>query len=316
MKIAIFDPNLRKFTQDMIDWWEQHGHEVKIERYYNPDLVHWGDVIWFDTCDNNLKSACYPDKNDPTQDGWDLHDMDLTGKQIVCRAIDIEVWQGHHLNVDWSLVDKVLFIAQHIKDLFTKDIDMPEEKMQVIRCGIDIQKFQLSDIPGKGTEIAWVCERWPSKGIDYMLQILNMLPEDYTIHSLGVWNDMHPWEMAYFWDMVGRAKAKFTITDNVGLVSSFLKDKDFILSTSKKEAFGYSIGEGMAMGLRPIVHNFYGGKYIWPEDMMWNTVDEAAQMIQQGPGEREQWREYLVGTGLTLDNTMTQIDSWLGLDVQ
>jgi sugar phosphate isomerase/epimerase len=76
MKIALFDPYLLKFTSGMVKWWVDHGHEVKYERYYNPELVHWADVIFFHTCDNNLKCATNPGDN-PDFAGYDMHEMDL-----------------------------------------------------------------------------------------------------------------------------------------------------------------------------------------------------------------------------------------------
>ena len=81
----------------MKSWWEKQGHEVNYQRYYNPQLANeWADVIWFDTCDNNIASATNPGQallaDDANYRPWDLHDMDLTGKKVIVRPIDIEVW--------------------------------------------------------------------------------------------------------------------------------------------------------------------------------------------------------------------------------
>jgi hypothetical protein len=101
VKILLFDPYNKKFTADMIAWWEANGHEVTFSQYYNPDLVEDADVVWFDTVDNNAASATNPDsalKDEwayETKKGkWDMHDMDLTGKKIVVRPIDIECGVG------------------------------------------------------------------------------------------------------------------------------------------------------------------------------------------------------------------------------
>ncbi len=60
VKIALFDPYGGKFTDGMQKWWESHGHEVKYNRYYNPEYALWADVIWFDTADNNVMSGTNP----------------------------------------------------------------------------------------------------------------------------------------------------------------------------------------------------------------------------------------------------------------
>src|SRR5574337_1768372 len=99
-RIVIFDPYVGKFTDDMVNWWRSHGHEVTRETYYNPKLIDEADVVWFDTCDNNLKSAMNPSESlqqDWLKDGVvvsDMHQMNLAGKKIIVRPIDIEVWQG------------------------------------------------------------------------------------------------------------------------------------------------------------------------------------------------------------------------------
>lgn len=306
MKIAIMDPNLGRFTADMKAHWEAQGHEVKMERYYNPELVKWGEVVYFDTCDNNLKSGCYPPKDNPDFAGYDMHEMDLTGKKIICRVIDIEVWLGHHLNVDWYLVTDVIFIAPHIKEMVEKDVKLP--RTHLIPCGVNLERFTFRDRQ-KGTRIAWVCERWPSKGIDYMLQILALLPPEYTIHSLGYWNDIHPWEMAYFNDFIDRnnLRSRFEITEYVDDVNEWMEDKDFILSCSKKEAFAYNVAEGMAKGMKPIIHNFYGCDKIW-DKYTWERIDEAVAMITSDEYYSHEYRDYLIKKGYTSEAMMQQID--------
>jgi hypothetical protein len=54
MKLALFDPYLNKFTDGMQKWWSQNGYEVQAQRYYNPQLAEWADVIWFETVDKEV----------------------------------------------------------------------------------------------------------------------------------------------------------------------------------------------------------------------------------------------------------------------
>lgn len=306
MKIAIFDPNMPKFTEDMVEWWESHGHEVKRSRYYDPELIAWGDVIWFDTCDNNLRCGSYPDVNDPTQDGWDMHKMDLTGKRVICRVIDIEVWYGHQNNLDWNLIDDVIFIAPHIRELAQKDVDFAAHNVRVhdIPCGVNTELFDFVDKP-LGKKIAWVCEKWPTKGIDYMLQIMALLPKDYELHTIGGWNDRYPWEKAYQEDFIAKHGIQFFDYEWVPDQNEWLADKDFILSTSKKEAFGYSIAEGMSKGLVPVIHRFYGCDALWDINV-WNTIPEAVVLIQHASDNRQQYRDYLDRRGYTTEAMMNK----------
>lgn len=311
-KIAIFDPNMPKFTEDMVAWWQKAGHEVRMERYYNPELVKWGDVVWFDTCDNNLKSGTYP-PDEPGFEGYDMHDMNLKGKKIICRVIDIEAWYGHHKNADWDLVTDVIFIAPHIQKIVEKDIDFSKHKVKthLVKLGVNMSKFDFVDKP-IGKRIAWVCEKWPTKGIDYMLQLMATLPKDYELHTIGGWNDRYEWEKAYQEDFIKRNNIKFFDYEWVENQNDWLADKDYILSTSKKEAFGYSIAEGMAKGLIPIIHRFYGCDDLWDVNV-WDTIGQAKGLIelnQTYPAfeARKSYHDYLVKKGYTTDNMMKQFD--------
>lgn len=314
MKIAIFDPYVGRFTQSMIDWWRAHGHEVIRDTYYDPKLVQWADVSWFFTTDNNIKSATNPgeailaDTNNPFP--WALKDMDLTNKRIIVQPIDIECWFGHHNGVDWSCVDDVVFIAPHIQKMVEKDIDFVASNTRVhcIPMGVDIDKFDFVDKP-IGKKIAWVCEKWPTKGIDYMLQIMALLPKDWELHTIGGWNDRHVWEKAYQEDFIKRHNIKFFDYEWVEDQNDWLADKDFILSTSKKEAFGMNIAEGMSKGLIPIIHRFYGCDDLWNINV-WDTVDEAVNILLDIPDSinREVFRQYLKDKGYTIDAMMQKIE--------
>lgn len=279
MRIAIFDPYMPKFSDDFMDYWLTK-HEVKRARYYDPRLVEWADLIWFETCDNNLGTASSGMTGPDRQENWAFSDLDMTGKRVVVRVIDIEAWYGHHNGGDWNYVDDVIFIAPHIKTLVERDIDFAatHTRVHVIPCGVNMDRFDFVEKP-LGKKIAWICEKWPTKGIDYALQIMALLPKDYELHTIGGWNDRYAWEKAYQEDFIERNKIKFFDYEWVEDQNEWLADKDFILSCSKKEAFGYSIAEGMSKGLFPLIHHFYGAEHLWA-GITWDTVNEPVAVIR------------------------------------
>lgn len=313
MRIALFDPYTPRFTADMVAWWSMQGHEVKVERYYNPELVDWADLIWFETCDNNLNVASFGmvDNTD-----WPLSKRKITGKKVIVRVIDIEAWYGHHLNVDWNYVSDVIFLAPHIQKVVEKDIDFSKTNTRVhlIPCGLNLDRFgqfQLKKTAEReGNKIAWVCEKWPTKGIDYALQIMAHLPPHYELHALGPWNDRYAWEKAYQEDFIQRNNIKFFDYEWIEDLNEFFSDKDFILSCSKKEAFGYSIAEGMAAGLKPVIHTFYGGGWLWDfTGNLWDTIEEAVELIDGTiPEKGDFYRQQLIAAGYTLEHMMSQFN--------
>jgi glycosyltransferase involved in cell wall biosynthesis len=324
-KIVIFDPYLRKFTGGMEQHWLSTGHEVRMDRYYNPELIEWADVVWFDTCDNNLASATNPgsaildDKNN--FEPWDLHNMNLAGKKIVCRAIDIEVWQGHQLASLWDVVTDLIFIAPHVRAL----VDIPglpnynpEMKVHTIPCAVDATRYQFKPRT-HGFDIAVISEKWTSKGTDLILQIalhLRAIDPAYKIHWLGRWSD-HPWEKAYFEEFIEHHDLKFEFTEWLegdNAVDTFLEDKNYLLHASHKEGFSYAVAEAMAKGIKPVVHRFYGADDLWPDLPLWSSIDQAVNMLTNGYYDTFSYPIYLDRQRYFLPQMMEKIDKVLNLN--
>lgn len=317
-KIALFDPYKPKFTGDMVDWWQDNGYEVKVDRYYDPKLVDWADVIWFDTCDNNLKSATNPDdaliEEGAREHGvpWAIQEHDLTGKKVIVRPIDIEVWQGHHASAVWAPITDCIFIADHIRDLMMNDSrpQASDMKIHTIPCAVNLDRYTF-DERHPGFKIAIVSEVWESKGVDYVLQIAHKLKEvdsRYEIHWLGKFQDYH-WDQAYMHDFIKRNGLNIQFYDWVESVDDFLEDKNYLLHASKKEAFSYATAEAMAKGIKPVLHHFYGADTLWP-GITWDTIDQAVQMIVDPDQEYDskKYIKYLEKQGYTLPQMMAKFE--------
>ena len=69
-------------------------------------------------------------------------------------------------------------------------------------------------------------------------------------------------------------------------------DKDFVISTSLSEWFHHSIAEGMASGLRPLIHDRYGAREICPHEFLFiveghNQADKYEQIVNLLASETE-----------------------------
>lgn len=316
MNIILFDPYLGKFTEDMKDWWEKQGNQVTLSRYYDPKLIPEADIIYFFTCDNNLRSATNP-PNDPDFAGYDMHDMDLTGKKVIVQPIDIECWEGHQGASKWGLVDEVIFIADHIRNLCppaSLPELRPETRFHTVPFSVNPERWTFRERQ-PGFDIAVVSERWVSKGTDLILQIalkLKQIDERYKIHWLGQWSPHWPWEHAYFMDFIERNQLNIEVTnillDNV-TVDEWLEDKNYLLHGSKKEGFSAATAEAAAKGIRPILHNFYGCEALWGDSgWVWQGIDEAIDMITDGEYDSSSYREYLTKKGYTTGQMMESLD--------
>lgn len=320
MKIALYDPYGGKFTNDMANWWQEHGHEVRQDRYYDPEIAWWADVIWFDTCDNNLLSATNPGDAllaDPElKQPWSLHDIDLTNKKVIVRPIDIEVWQGHFAYENmWDVVDHCIFIAPHIRDIMMAD-DRPKAskmKVHVIPHSINPDRWTFKERE-PGFNIAVVSELWESKGTDIIPQIalkLKLIDSRFNINWVGRWSEYH-WDREWFLDFIRHNKLPIYLTEWVDNLDEWLEDKNYLLHASKKEAFSAATAEAMAKGIKPILHRFYGADALWP-GMTWTSIDEAVVAIA---GNRisgatsynsKSYLQYLVDHRYTTDLMMQDI---------
>jgi glycosyltransferase involved in cell wall biosynthesis len=291
MKIALFDPNGYKFTRDMMAHWRSQGHEVKEEFYYNPELVDWADVTWFETCDNNIYRATINEKEE-------FQLSHFKNKWIICRPIDIDVWSRHYMRVDWSMINEIIFIANHIKAEVDRDLPNVGERSHVIPCGVNTNDYPLKADLSRGKNVAWVAHRWDAKGIDYFLQYAAMLYQadpEYHITAVGTWSDgiQSGWYRQYIDQFIRENPMNIEFIERVDDMNEFLETQHFAICFSKKEGFSYSIAEGMSRGLKPIIHNFYGCGDIWPKEYTWNTVNDAVMMTITGGWDPEEYRRWV-----------------------
>ena len=63
--------------------------------------MEWGDICWFEWCDSVLVYAS--------------HLPAAKNKKIICRLHSYEAFTNYPNNVDWSNVDKLIFVADHIR---------------------------------------------------------------------------------------------------------------------------------------------------------------------------------------------------------
>lgn len=320
MRIIIYDPYVGKFTTDMENHWLAQGHEVKRSTYYDPQFVAWADVLFFETSDNNILSATNPSAallaDDANFKPWDLHEYDLTSKRVIVRMIDIEVWQQHYIAPKWDVVTDIIFIAPHIRNLVElHDLDgfNPDKTaVHLIPCAVNLDRFHYKEHT-PGFNIAVIAERWISKGTSEILQIalkLNEIDKRYKITWLGKRSD-YQWEHAYRDEFVEHHKLNLEFINYLegdNAIDEFLDDKNYLLSCSHKEAFGYNIAEAMAKGIKPVIHRFYGADGLWP-DMTWDSVDQAIEMILNGDYDSASYRQYLINQGYTLPQMMEKIDA-------
>lgn len=283
MKICLFDNWKKKFSWYLERHWQELGHEVEYSMGYGAHIVERSDASFFEVCDTNIRVASRekPQKNGP----------------VVDRCIDIDAWAKHYGGVEWDWVDHLIFIAPHIKRLVEEKMEgfykYPNLERHVIPMGIRVDDWEFRDHRKQGNKVAWIARVWGAKGPQLIVQLMAKL-EGWDLHSLGAWGQ--PYIEPYIKDLVERLDLSWHHTISVDSVDEWLDDKDLLIVPSMKEAFSYVAAEAMAKGIPVLIHRFYGAGDLWPEWVLFDTVDEAVDKVRGGLREPKFYRDFIGDT--------------------
>jgi len=277
LRIAFFagDEDNFHFAQDIIKHLERQGYQIRIfkSKGMGPaelhDAMKWSDVSWFEwgvgpiVTASRLPKVC----------------------KIICRIHKYEVYTDAPKAINWANIDDVIFVSPVFLDVFKElhHIELEEiSRVHIIPNGLDLTKFQFRH-KERGFNIAYISRFHSAKNPALLLQIMaELVKRDarYHCHVIGRIQDVTEWQ--YFKQMVDQLGLKDHVHYHgvVENVNEWLDDKHFIISTSIIESQGVGIMEGMAKGLKPVIHNYFGNPaYLFGEKFVFNTVSEAVDMI-------------------------------------
>ena len=263
MKLAII---CRKGLDNFLNWVPFiEGHEVKtflVESGQDINqAIDWADIVWLEWMN---ESAVYASNY-----------KNIIYKKVIVRCHSYEAF-GFQNQINWGNIHHVNFVADHVKHILNPVIDH-----SVVPNGVDLEKFKFVD-KQKGFNLAFVGHMNHKKGPMLLLQAMQKLVEKddrYKLYIAGACQDLR-FEY-YFNHMIPALK----LDDNVffhGIVQDMPKwfeDKHYIICTSPWESQGMGIMEGMASGLKPVIHNFPSADKVYSFRYLWNTIDEFVDQI-------------------------------------
>lgn len=286
-KIVFFvKRGLDSFLSDIINFMstEYIVKKVVVENFEQIDVgMNWADICWFEWCDELIT---YGSNSELAQN-----------KKIICRLHRYETFTEFPSKVDWNRVDKLIIVAEHLKDLLKAQVPDIEEMVDIIHInnGVDINKFNLIS-RNKGYNLAYVGYIHPRKNPYLLLQIIAKLAsmdKRYKLYVAGKFQDSL---VELYWKYQVK---EMGLENNVVFdgwqsdISAWLSDKNYILSTSIHESFGYGIAEAMCRGIKPIIHNFVFSEGIWDRKYLFNTIDEAVAQIRDKKYNSLEYRNYI-----------------------
>jgi glycosyltransferase involved in cell wall biosynthesis len=266
------------FLAPLIPALRQH-HDVRfISAGPGPALaeaITWADIVWLEWCWDHAVWATASDC--------------LEGKRCVVRLHSIEALQTDFpAKMDWSRVDRLITVGQDIGDLIgTAERPRPD----IIPNGIDMDRFA----PGSGDRhsVAWVGHLEPKKNPMLLLQIAHSLHRAdprYVFHVAGAFTDVRTARYVQRFMASLGLNGVVRFDGAVADMPAWYADKGVLLSTSMYESFGLNIGEAMAVGAFPVVHDFPGADRLWPEECLFASIEQAVALIRSSrPGLYRDW---------------------------
>ncbi|MBN2563690.1 MAG: glycosyltransferase family 4 protein [Phycisphaerae bacterium] len=268
-----------------------HGHNRHDERR-SEWLVQWADVVHCEWCLGN--AVWYSERL-------------RAGQRLVIRLHLQERDTDYPGRVAWDNVSDLIFIAPHVR----REV-LDRLGPQVVCRSHLIYNIANSDCFGRPKPAG--CERNlgllglspKRKHPQLSLDILSaLLAEDsqWRLHLGGKDPREHDWlwrrleERAYYEQMEERIAAaeKYIVrqgwTDDP---SSWYAPIGFVLSCSDFEGSHQAIPEGMAAGCVPVVRRWEGASEMYPNSLLYDTVDEAVEKIKRvcDSGERQHLAEH------------------------
>lgn len=212
-------------------------------------MFMWADKFALDFINNNEKKCKYV---------------------VVVRAY--EFYQDWWTKLDWGKIDLVCMVNTHLAKMMKYQSGI---EPFIFYNGVDPAAWEFTERT-HGKDIAMVAFLHQKKNHPLAMQVMAKLPRDYTLHLAG---GLQQTEVLVYMDNFARDnKINIKNYGQVEDIAGWLKDKQYIISTSFREGSPNNVVEAMAMGIKPVVHNWPGAKDQFGP-YVFDTVDQAVEMI-------------------------------------
>jgi glycosyltransferase involved in cell wall biosynthesis len=247
------------------------------------DLLDWCDLAWFEWCDKLVIAASKMPKR----------------CKIICRLHSYEVFTEMPRQVDWSKIDHVVLVNRSVEELLQRGVEVPTP-ITIIHNDVDTDKFTIPANKNYGKRICSIGYINHTKNAPLLLYCFKAIHDydsSYRFHIAGKHQD--PRIIVYFEHLLPKLNIPVSFDGWVEDVPGYLRDKDYVISTSLFESFHYSIAEGMASGLLPLIHDWRGSEYLYPSEYLFTTPQTCVELIKRlekedRPALGKRCREYVV----------------------
>lgn len=260
------------------------GYSALAEDLLRPYL-DWADTVFLDWCVGPAAMLTTIDPGDT---------------RIVVRLHSYEAFTRWTQLVDFSRIDDLVFVADHVRDLtkaLAPQLNGPlAPRMPVVHNAMELSGFVLEKAADARFNLGLIGVNSVAKDPLWALEVLRLLrAQDERYRLLIVGGDMDPalskatrkYRKQYEKELEPLVESGAVVrlgpTDDV---AGKLTDIGFVLSSSVREGSHVGLMEGAASGAVPVVRDwpFYAGKAnsartLYPEGWVVETPAEAAQRV-------------------------------------
>ncbi len=281
-KLAIFvKPGLDNFIDEIItglaDAFETKKYIIDTAAQ-SGEGIEWADICWFEWCDELIVDASQVRRTKP----------------VICRLHSYEAFTDSINHVKWENVDKVIFVAEHIKDCVLQRTSLRKQQAVVIPNGISLDLFPYKERQ-KGFNIAYVGYINYRKGPMLLLHTFKAIVEQDDRYKLFIAGEFQDGRDILYYEQMTK---ELGLQDNVIFqgwqndVSAWLEDKHYIICTSLLEGNPVGVMEAMSRGLKPLIHNFVGSKRQFGP-YVWSTIADCVRMVAAEEYDSREYRTYI-----------------------
>lgn len=245
--------------------------------------MNWADICWFEWCDELI---AYGSKYKLAEE-----------KKIICRLHRYEAFTNYIQDVNWHNVDKVIFVAEHIRNIVISKIKLPIGKCEVIPNGINLDKFKYQNRK-KGFKLACIGYLNLRKNPMIIIQYFNELVKKdnrYQLYFAGSFQEESL--LYYIKDIINRLQIEKNVHFDGFIpndkMSEWLKDKNYIVTGSIAEGHPVGVMEAMASGLKPAIHYFPGAESFYPKEYIYNDLYGFMRIITEDEYSSKDYREFI-----------------------
>ncbi len=294
-----------KTMPGVIKKWEEAGHEVVRDMYYDINKINWCDIVYGEYIQGGVVEAVNDENNT---------------KPTVVRGIDIDLYFGHYMGLDFDRCKALLFINDYIREwslqkYFGAKGKMPQCPVKTVKLGTDLNDWLFRKREKGGKTIGWLNEFYSGKGVQLLAQVIyETVKKDSSVRFEVVGNTTEVWLEKYFEEFLKRNKLEGNVNriQSVASVDKWMDKLDYILSTGMKECMSLPLIEAMAKGIKPVIHSWWGADQLYPPKFVYDSAEQASCMFFDEEYNSEEYRDF-VDKNYNLDTQVKQLNEIMGI---